>query len=116
MGATLVSITPILPEHIEANISEEKLGFEILADLGNQVAGAYGIVFELQDYLKTAYLGFGIDLAKYNGDNSWTLPIPANFVVDQDGIIVYSNADPDYRVRPEPAEMLELLEGIRSDS
>ena len=105
-----------MPEHIEANIREEKLGFEILTDLGNQVAREYGIVFELQDYLKTAYLGFGIDLAKYNGDNSWTLPIPANFVVDREGIVVYSAGDPDYRVRPEPSEMLELLESIRSDS
>ena len=116
MGATLVSITPQLPEHIEASIKEEKLDFEILSDIGNVVAREYGIDFEVPSYLKEAYLGLGLDLAKFNGDDSWTLPIPANFVVDQEGIIVYSDGDPDYRVRPDPDEIIELLRGIRSGS
>ncbi len=110
-----MSVTPQLPEHIEASIKEEKLDFEILSDIGNVVARNYGIVFEVPTYLKEAYLDLGLDLAKFNGDDSWTLPIPANFVVDQEGIIVYSDADPDYRVRPEPEEIIELLGGIPSD-
>ena len=116
MGATLVSITPQLPEHIEASIKEEKLDFEILSDIGNVVARQYGLVFAVPTYLKAAYLDLGLDLAKFNGDDSWTLPIPANFVVDQKGIIVYSDANPDYRVRPEPEEIIELLGSIRNDS
>lgn len=116
MGATLVSITPQLPEHIEASIKEQKLDFEILSDIGNGVAREYGLVFEIPTYLKEAYLDLGLDLAKFNGDDSWTLPLPANFVVDQKGTIVYSDADPDYRVRPEPDEIVELLGDIRSNS
>ena len=110
-----MSITPQLPEHIEANIKDEKLDFEILSDLGNVVAREYGLVFEVPTYLKEAYLGLGLDLAKFNGDDSWTLPIPANFVVDQEGSIAYSHGDPDYRRRPEPDEIIELLAGIRAD-
>ena len=111
-----MSITPQLPEHIEASIKDQKLDFEILSDIGNVVARKYGLVFEVPTYLKEAYLGLGLDLAKFNGDDSWTLPIPASFVVDQKDVIVYSHADPDYRQRPEPDEIIELLAGIRADS
>lgn len=44
-----------------------------------------------------------------NGDESWELAIPATFVVDSDGTIVYSAAHPDYTQRPEPMEVLAAI-------
>ncbi len=89
------------------------LSFELLRDLGNTVAGAYGLVFTLPDDLREIYLTFGIDLAKGNGDGTWRLPIPARFVIDHKGIIRAVDADPDYTRRPEPARTVEILRGLR---
>jgi len=52
---------------------------------------------------------FKLDLEKFNGDASWTLPMPARFIVDAGGVIRYAQADPDYTTRPEPDETLQAL-------
>lgn len=66
-------------------------------------------MFTVPDYLREAYLGIGIDLPRFNGDESWELPIPATFVIGADGAIAYAAADPDYTVRPEPADVLAAI-------
>ncbi len=88
------------------------LSFELLRDLGNRVAEAYGLAFTLPDDLRAIYLKFGIDLAQGNGDGTWRLPIPARFVIDRQGIIRAVDADPDYTRRSEPARTVEILEGL----
>ena len=89
------------------------LSFELLRDLGNQVAEAYGLAFTLPDDLREIYVKFGIDLARGNGDGTWRLPMPARFVIDRGGIIRAVDADPDYTRRPEPARTVEILKGLR---
>jgi peroxiredoxin len=89
------------------------LSFELLRDLGNHVAEAYGLAFTLPDDLREIYLKFGIDLAKGNGDGTWRLPMPARFVIDRGGIIRAVDADPDYTRRPEPARTVETLRQLR---
>lgn len=85
----------------------------MLRDDGNKVAEAYGLIFKLPDDLRQVYLTFGIDLTQANGDESWTLPMPARFVVDRAGIIRAADADPDYTRRPEPARTVEVLKGLK---
>jgi peroxiredoxin len=85
------------------------VSFPTLRDLGNRVAGEYGLVFTLPDDLREIYQKLGIDLARGNGDGTWRLPIPARFVVDRGGIIRAADADPDYTRRPEPARTVEVL-------
>jgi hypothetical protein len=59
--------------------------------------------------MREMYLGWNIDVAEYNGDDSWRLPIPGRFVVDSGGIIRYAEADPDYMIRPEPEDTVEFV-------
>ena len=87
--------------------------FEMLRDPGNEVAARYGLVFTLPEDLRQIYLGFGIDLARGNGDGTWRLPIPARFVIDRLGIIRAVDADPDYTRRPEPAQTVQSLTAMR---
>jgi peroxiredoxin len=82
----------------------------VLLDLGNGVARDYGLVFRVHDDVREIYReSFGVDLVRFNGDESWELPIPATFVIDAGGVIAYAEADPDYTKRPEPAELLEAI-------
>jgi|SRR5437867_3719399 len=88
------------------------LTFEILTDRGNEVAGKFGLRFALPPYLRELYATFPLDLAKFNGDSSWILPIPGRFVVDRQGIIRAAEADPDYTTRPEPSETVATLRAL----
>lgn len=112
LGATFIAISPQLQSFNRELREEKKLTFEILSDPGNEVAQRYGLTFKLPEDLKEIYLKFNIDLEKYNGDDSWTLPLPARLVIDQEGIIRYAAINADYTVRPEPEETIAALKNI----
>ena len=109
LGVSLVAISPQLPEHNRELIRTRHLTFEILTDRSNEVANRFGLRFALPDDLHKLYLTFPLDLEKFNGDASWTLPIPARFVIDQQGVIRHAESDPDYTTRPEPEDTLAAL-------
>jgi peroxiredoxin len=93
---------------------DNKLTFAILSDARNDVAAGFGLRFKLPDYLIALYRdGFRNDLAVVNGDASWTLPMPARFVIDRSGTIAYAEVNPDYTRRPDPGELLPTLDRIR---
>ena len=86
--------------------------FPILSDARNEVAARFGLRFALPDYLRGIYASFPLDLAMYNGDASWTLPMPARFIIDPRGIIRAADSDPDYTTRPEPEDTLAALRAL----
>jgi len=91
-----------------------KLDFDLLSDRGNEAASRFGLTFALPSDLRGVYQKFGIDLPRFNGDDSWTLPMPARFVIDRRGGIRSAAADPDYTRRPEPDETVAALRGLAS--
>ena len=98
---------------ISRNIADRlALTCDLLVDRGNRVAREFGLVFTLPDDLRQLYQKFGIDLVTANGDDSWTLPMPARFVIDRGGTIRAADADPDYTHRPEPAQTVEVLRSL----
>ena len=112
LGASLVAISPQQEVYNRELIQERKLTFQILSDPGNEVAQSYGLKYKFPDDLKEVYLKFNIDLEKYNGDNSWTLPLPTRLIIDADGIIQYVEANVDHTVRPDPEETVSALKDI----
>ena len=107
-----MAISPQLPEHNRELIEHRHLTFEILSDRGNAVAAAFGLRFALPEYLRAIYRSFPLDLETFNGDASWTLPMPARFVIDRHGVIRGAESDPDYTTRPEPRDTLEALRRV----
>jgi peroxiredoxin len=105
-----VTLSPQLPEFSRAWAEEDGIEFDVLTDFGLGVARDYGLTFRMSDELEELYTNtLRIDLVRFNGDESWELPIPATFVIDPDGTIVYASADPDYTLRPEPEEVLAAV-------
>ncbi len=102
-------ISPQLVEHNRAFAEEKKLVVEILSDPGNTVAAQFGLRHALPEDLKALYQQFGIDVPAHNGDDSWTLPIPARYVIDRDGIIRHADLNADYTQRPDPTETLDIV-------
>src|SRR5262245_60911435 len=76
--------------------------FPVLIDRGNEVARQYRLVHGFPPDLIALYKQFDIDLAVHNGDNSWTLPLPATFIIDQHAITWSADVCVDYRNRAEP--------------
>jgi peroxiredoxin len=104
-----VVISPQLPAISLEMRRQMKLGFDLLFDAGNKVAEAYGIAMQLPDDLVKVYASFGIDLPKFDGDDSWRLPVSARIVLGKGGAVLGIEADPDYTRRPEPKETLAVL-------
>jgi peroxiredoxin len=109
LGASLVAISPQTAPNSRKSVRQNGLGFPILSDPHNDVAAAFGLRFALQDYLVDLYKSLKNELPAFNGDASWTLPMPARYVIGQDGTILYAEVNPDYTRRPEPADMLPVL-------
>ncbi|KAA0596088.1 peroxiredoxin [Azospirillum lipoferum] len=109
LGASLVAISPQTAPNSRKSVRQNALGFPILSDPRNDVAATFGLRFALPDYLIELYKGLRNDLPAFNGDPSWTLPMPARFVIGQDGTILYAEVNPDYTRRPEPEDMLPAL-------
>lgn len=109
LGASLVAISPQTPVNSRKSVRQNALGFPILSDARNDVAAAFGLRFELPDDLVDLYKSLKNDLPGFNGDPSWTLPMPARYVIAQDGTILYAEVNPDYTRRPEPEDMLPAL-------
>jgi peroxiredoxin len=113
-GASLLAISPQTPPNSRRSQRENKLGFPILSDVKAEVANAFGIRFALPDYLVEVYKGFKNDLPLVNDDPSWVLPMPARYVIGTDGIIAYAEVNPDYTQRPDPSELLPVLDRLRA--
>ncbi|MDR3508231.1 MAG: peroxiredoxin-like family protein [Caulobacteraceae bacterium] len=109
LGASLLAISPQTPVNSRKSVRQNALSFPILSDPHNAVADAFGLRFAMPNYLIELYKDLKNDLPAFNGDPSWTLPMPAHYVVGQDGTILYAEVNPDYTRRPDPADMLPAL-------
>ena len=113
LGASLVAISPQTTASSRKFQRDNSLTFPILSDHGGEIAAAFGLRWRVQDELKAVMTGFKIDLAAINGEPSWTLPMPARYVIAPDGVIAYSEVNPDYTRRPDPSELLPTLQRLR---
>ncbi len=111
-GATVVAITPQLTSYSKAMTEKHGIEFDMLSDPGNAYAAELGLRFQVPDEVKKIYQGFKLPMEETNGDDSWTLPMPARIVVSSDGIVRAIDIDPNYTSRPEPEKTLEDVKAI----
>jgi peroxiredoxin len=112
LGAALVLISPQKIEHSRKMMKDKGLSAVMLSDPGNETAARYGLRYEVPQDLKEVYREFNIDLVEYNGDDSWTLPLPARIIIDGQGTIRHANISVDYTIRPDPKETVGELKKI----
>ena len=111
-GATLLALTPELPDNSLNTSEKNNLEFSVLSDIGNTIGKSYGVVFELTKDVASIYQnGFGLN--EKNGDNSNELPLAATYVIDKNGIIQYAFLDADYKERAESKEILSVLNKLK---
>jgi peroxiredoxin len=112
LGASLVAMTPQKPEHNRTLRDKHALNYHMLTDPGNDYAAELGLRFTVPEQLQEVYRGLKIDLPFYNGEDSWTLPVPARLVIDTGGIVRAADIDADYTKRPEADKTLSDLQAL----
>lgn len=108
-NVTLVAVSPQSSDNSLTLKEKHNLQFEVLTDLNNAYAKQLGITFQLQDFVIPYYEMLGIKLEDFNKDKENRLPVPAVFVVDTDGVIVYRFLDANYMNRVDIEELINLL-------
>jgi peroxiredoxin len=116
LGASLVAISEQTRYQSRRFKRENKLGFPILSDEGGGVTQSFGLRWTLPDGMAETHQRLGVDLAQYQGQTVASLPIPARYVIAQDGIVAYADVDPDYTRRPDPSDLLIPLRALKSAS
>ncbi|HEY1679769.1 MAG TPA: peroxiredoxin-like family protein [Candidatus Sulfotelmatobacter sp.] len=108
-GASFAAISPQTVKQSYFMHDQHKLRFPLLSDAGNKVARQFGLSYRVPAQQEAVYRRAFVNLPFTNGDESWELPIPAIYIIDRDGTILYASANEDYTERPEPAEIVALL-------
>ncbi|MEO1374981.1 MAG: peroxiredoxin-like family protein [Cyanobacteria bacterium J06635_10] len=112
LGASLIAISPQTPDASLSTAEKNDLEFDVLSDVSLNIAKDYGIVFELTEELKALYQKWNLNLPQANGTDDWMLPIPATFVIDQNGRIALAYINVDYTKRLEPETAIACLEKL----
>ncbi|WP_326672284.1 peroxiredoxin-like family protein [Streptomyces canus] len=111
-GARLVAVSPQIPDESLTLTEKHDLAFDVLSDIGSDTAKQYGLAFDLPDDLATVYDKLGFDLQRVNGGHPRTLPLPATYVINRDGVIRWAFVNTDYTTRAEPADLLDALAAL----
>ncbi|HTZ81430.1 MAG TPA: peroxiredoxin-like family protein [Stellaceae bacterium] len=114
LGGRLIAISPQLPDGSLSTAEKNQLDFDVLSDVGNAVARAFGLVYSLPEELREALRSNGKALTGINGDDSWELPLPAVYVVDRTRRIALACIEIDYRHRLAPEEIIASLRSLRA--
>jgi len=113
LGARLVAISPQLPAQSLATAQTDELTFDVLSDVGNHAARRFGLVYALPEELRAALRSNNKALPEINGNDSWELPVPATYVIAQDGRIALAYIEVDYRKRLGPEAILNALRSLQ---
>jgi peroxiredoxin len=105
-GVLLAAISPQTQRQSDFMVGQHGLPFPVLADPGCTVAAQFGLAYTIPDYHRDYYRSILVNIPFVNGDDTWRLILPATYVIGRDGTVRYASAYADFRVRPEPEEVL----------
>ncbi|MEO6829375.1 MAG: peroxiredoxin-like family protein [Acidobacteriaceae bacterium] len=108
-GALLVAVSPQTVHQNDLLLHQHPLPFPVLSDEGGLVAASFGLAYSVPDYHQKHLRRILVNLPFINGDASWNLPLAATYVVRPGGTIAFAQAHADFRVRPEPEDVLAVL-------
>lgn len=114
LGAGLLMVTAQSRERVARTVREERLAYPVLTDRRAEVAGRYGIAYEIDGEYRDFVQGeFGLDVGAWNGTLDWRVPVSAGFVIGRDGRVALAHVEPDHRLRLDPEDALAALARLR---
>lgn len=108
-GASVIAITPEKGEKIEKTVSKTGASFSIVYDENHRIMDKYNVTFKLSGWKRFIYGFARININKASGNKDSALPVPATYIIAQDGTIFASHFNEDYSERMQVIEMREVL-------
>ena len=112
LGATLVAVSPQIPDFTALTAQEKELTFPVLSDVGNHVARQYGLAFGVGEAVGNTLRSLGIDLTSFNGTEADELPLTATFVIAPDGTVAWQWVEANFKHRADPADIVRAVEQV----
>jgi hydroxyquinol 1,2-dioxygenase len=112
LGASLVAISPEMPDRTAMAVKDNALTFPVLVDSGNAVARQFRLTHQIDPRVVRYQLGNGNDVAAYNGMDIAEVPLPATYVVGSDGVVRYAFVNADYTKRADPEVIISVLRDL----
>jgi peroxiredoxin len=108
-GALLVAISPETERQSDFAVQQHGLPFPLLHDPEARLAKQFGLAYTVPEYHQRYLKSILVNLPFLNGEASWRLPLPATYVLGRDGRVAFAEAYADFRVRPEPQDVLAAV-------
>ena len=108
-GALVVGISPQTVRQSDFTQIQHEIPYVLLNDDGCKVSEQFGLAYTIPEYHREHYRSVMVNIPFVNGDQSWKLILPATYVLAEDGTVLFAEAYADYRVRPEPEDVLRYL-------
>lgn len=108
-GASVIAVSPQIPEYNQKTIQKTGATFSVIHDKGYEIMDAYYVSFIIDEKTIQKYRRFGRHIDRANANKDYILPVPATFIIGEDGVISYIQYDPDYKNRSTVAEVLRNL-------
>lgn len=109
-GGDVISVVPETREFASVLKDTRNVPFKVATDVDLSYARSLGLAFAVGDKIKRMYEEFGLDLARFQGNDGWLLPIPATLVVGADGLVKARHFDPDFRHRMDMETILHAVQ------
>lgn len=114
LGGHLAAVSPQTPDNSLSTAEKNELAFPVLSDSALEAATAFGVAFEMPPELIELYSRVGNDLPVLNGNGRWVLPVPATYVIDRKGRVIFAHVEADYRERAEPRDVLAAVADLKA--
>lgn len=109
-GASVVTVSAQTPDNSEKMIQKHNITFHVVSDTTDQIMKDYKVLFHVTEaYQKMIVKYLKLDIRKVNNQESAQLPVPATFIINKRGKIVYRQFNYDYSKRSTVKEVLEHL-------
>lgn len=114
LGFQILAISPDRPEKLSETIGKDHLTYQLLSDSSMEAARAFGIAFQIDDPTVKKYKEeYKIDIEADSGQTHHQLPVPAVFIVDRGGKVLFAYTNPDYKVRLSPDDLIRVARMVQ---
>lgn len=114
LGASLVALSPQIPDRLVAIKRRHSLPFSVASDLGNELGRKLGILYSFDEASRKSALASGHAIGEVTGTGTWELPMPTAIVIDRERTVRFADVHPDWLLRTEAGPILEAVRNVQS--